>query len=89
MTATPRSVAASTSMVSTPTPARPITFSFVARASDSRVIFVALRTRTASASAMAAASSSPLSPGRSTRVKRGSLTRGTRPSRAILSATRI
>ena len=44
----PRRVAASTSTLSTPTPARPITFSRVARAITSAVTFVAERTISAS-----------------------------------------
>jgi hypothetical protein len=51
ITITPRSVAASTSTLSTPTPARPTTLSFVAAAMTSRVIFVSERTTIASASA--------------------------------------
>ena len=71
-TAIPRSVAASTSIVSTPTPARPITFKPLARARDSRVICVALRTSTASAEAIASASSAPLRPGLTISSKRES-----------------
>ncbi len=44
MTTMPRSVAAATSMLSTPMPARPMTFSFSARLSSSPVTFVAERT---------------------------------------------
>ena len=43
-TTIPRRVAASTSTLSTPTPARPITFSRVARSITSAVTFVAERT---------------------------------------------
>jgi hypothetical protein len=43
-----RRVAASTSTLSTPTPARPITFSCVPRSISSRVTFVAERTISAS-----------------------------------------
>ena len=43
-TMTPRSVAASRSMLSTPTPARPMTFSFSPASMTSRVTVVALRT---------------------------------------------
>ena len=42
-TTMPRRVAASTSTLSTPTPARPITFRFVATAISSAVSFVAER----------------------------------------------
>ena len=86
-TATPFSVAASTSIVSTPTPARPMTLRRCARASESRVIFVALRTSTASTSAMAVARASPDSPGFVSSSKRASLRSGTSPSGAIASAT--
>ena len=51
ITSTPRLVAASKSMLSTPTPARPTARSFGALASKSAVTFVALRTINASASA--------------------------------------
>ncbi len=44
ITTTPRSVAASTSMLSTPTPARPTTWSLGAAAMTSRVILVSERT---------------------------------------------
>ena len=47
-TTIPRRVAASTSTLSTPTPARPITFRFVARSTMSAVTFVAERTISAS-----------------------------------------
>ena len=43
-TTIPRLVAASTSTLSTPTPARPMTFKLVARAIRSAVTFVAERT---------------------------------------------
>jgi hypothetical protein len=87
-TAIPFSVAASTSIVSTPTPARPMTLRRSAFASDSRVILVALRTRTASTSAMAEASASPDSPGFVTRSNLASSRSGASPSGAIASATR-
>ena len=51
ITMIPRSVAASMSMLSTPTPARPTTFSFGAAAMTSSVILVSERTATASTSA--------------------------------------
>ena len=47
-TTIPRRVAASTSTLSTPTPARPTTFRFVARSMTSAVTFVAERTISAS-----------------------------------------
>ena len=47
-TTMPRRVAASTSTLSTPTPARPITFRRVARSISSAVSFVAERTTIAS-----------------------------------------
>ena len=47
-TTMPRRVAASTSTLSTPTPARPITFSFDAWSISSAVSFVAERTTIAS-----------------------------------------
>ena len=47
-TTIPRRVAASTSTLSTPTPARPITFSLSARSISSAVSFVAERTTIAS-----------------------------------------
>ena len=48
ITTTPRRVAASRSMLSTPVPARPITRSLVAAARNSAVTLVALRTASAS-----------------------------------------
>ncbi len=48
ITVTPFRVAASTSMLSTPTPARPMTFSFPGFSSTSAVTLVALRTASAS-----------------------------------------
>ena len=56
ITNTPRFVAASKSMLSTPTPARPTARSLGALASNSAVTFVALRTISASASAISASS---------------------------------
>ena len=47
-TTIPRRVAASTSTLSTPTPARPITFSFAPRSISSAVSFVAERITIAS-----------------------------------------
>jgi hypothetical protein len=47
-TITPRSVAAATSMLSTPTPARPTICNCFAASSTGRVIFVAERTMSAS-----------------------------------------
>jgi len=51
MTTTPRSVAACTSTLSTPTPARPTTRSFGAASMTFRVTFVSERTTIATASA--------------------------------------
>ena len=48
ITTIPRRVAASMSMLSTPTPARPITFSEEARSITSRVTLVELRIKSAS-----------------------------------------
>ena len=62
MTTTPRRVAASMSTLSTPTPARPITFRRVARSSSRAVTFVALRTASPSYSGMICSSASGLSP---------------------------
>ena len=56
ITSTPRRVASSRSMLSTPTPARPTTRSRRAFSSSSGVTFVALRTTNASASAISASS---------------------------------
>ena len=50
ITSTPAAVAAGRSTLSTPTPARPITFSLGAFASTSAFTFTALRTSSASAS---------------------------------------
>src|SRR5581483_3973365 len=55
ITSTPAAVAAGRSTLSTPTPARPITFSLGAFASTSAFTFTALRTSSASASARCAA----------------------------------
>ena len=57
MTTMPRAVAAGTSTLSTPVPARAMTRSFGAASINSRVTFVALRTISASASLRSAASS--------------------------------
>ena len=62
MTTTPRSVAASTSTLSTPTPARPTTRSFAAAAITSAVIFVSLRTAIASTSRTSSSSFAPDDP---------------------------
>src|SRR6266542_3944574 len=57
-TYTPRDVAAGTSMLSTPTPARPTIWSFGAASSSDAVTFVSLRTTSPSASASCVRSSS-------------------------------
>src|SRR5579862_2729638 len=86
MTSTPRRVAASTSMLSTPTPARPITCSLTPASISSLVTRVSLRTTSASYSAIALLSSSPANPRRtSTSAKRRS---SARPSSAIGSVTK-
>src|SRR5438874_1596721 len=54
ITSTPRLVASSRSMLSTPTPARPTARNFFAQSSNSAVTLVALRTIKASASAISA-----------------------------------
>ena len=58
MTMMPRAVAAATSMLSTPTPARPMILSFAALSMTSFVTFDAERTMTASKSPMMSRSSS-------------------------------
>ena len=65
-TRTPRSEAAGTSTLSTPTPARPTTVRRGAAARSAASTFVALRTRSASASASASRSVSRGAPARST-----------------------
>src|SRR2546423_7995733 len=59
---TPRAVAAGTSMLSTPTPARPTTTSRVAASRTARVTFVSLRTTSASTSPRRAARSASFRP---------------------------
>src|SRR6201986_2431082 len=82
----PRRVAAGMSTLSTPVPARPITFMLVARSSSSDVILVALRIRIASYSgSLARNSSSDMSRPRSTsNFERNRST----PVSAIFSLTR-
>ena len=65
ITAMPRLVAASTSMLSTPMPARPMTRSFAAASTTSLVTVLALRTMRPSYSPMALQSSSGFMPTRS------------------------
>src|ERR1700743_3086675 len=82
----PRRVAAGMSTLSTPVPARPITFMLVARSISSGVILVALRIRIASYSgSLARNSSSDMSRPRSTSKRERS--RST-PVSAIFSLTR-
>ncbi len=86
-TSTPRWVAASMSMLSTPTPARPTTRRRGAASSTSAVTFVSLRTTSASYCAMRsrnAAGSSPTATSTSPAARR----RAT-PSSAMGSATRM
>ncbi len=77
ITTTPRRVAAGTSMLSTPAPARPITRSTGAAAIRSSVTRVSDRTTSPTASWMAARSASGARPGRST---------GSRPAARSTSA---
>ena len=85
-TAMPFSVAASTSIVSTPTPARPMTLRRVVADIASRGTLAALRTMTASTSVSAWVRSARLRPGFVISSKRGSSRSGASPSAAILSA---
>ena len=88
MTATPRDVAVSRAMLSTPTPARPTTFSFRPLSNRSAEIRVALRPTIASYSAMRERSSSFCSVGTSSTTIWGSAERSATPSASISSVTR-
>ena len=85
-TSTPRAVAAGTSTLSTPTPARPTTESFGAAAKSSASTFVALRTRRASAVASSDRSFSRGAPARST-TSCPAWRRRSNPADATFSAT--
>jgi hypothetical protein len=79
MTTMPRCVAAGTSMLSTPIPARPMTLSFSARANSVLVTLVAERTASPSYPAMRASSSSAERPGnKSTAIPRAAKTSAAR-----------
>src|SRR5437016_5858672 len=84
ITRTPRFVASSKSMLSTPTPARPTARNFLAWSSNSAVTFVALRTIRASASAISACSVSFFV---STMLQSGCSFSNCAPRSLILSAT--
>ncbi len=86
-TATPRSVAASRSMLSTPTPARPTTRSRGARASISPVTLVALRTISPSASASASPKAGSAGSSTCAISKRASPRSGASPAADTLSVT--
>ncbi|OQB80814.1 MAG: hypothetical protein BWX86_02954 [Verrucomicrobia bacterium ADurb.Bin122] len=89
ITTTPRSVAASTSTLSTPTPARPTTLSKGAAAMTSRVILVSERTAMACTSFTNERIFSGEEPYASTTSKPGCWRRKATPFAEILSATRI
>ncbi len=84
MTRTPRFVASSRSILSTPTPARPTARNFLAWSSSSAVTFVALRTIKASASGISVFSESFVV---STMFQPGCSFSSCRPRSLILSAT--
>jgi hypothetical protein len=86
-TTIPRRVAAATSTLSTPTPARPITRSASARAISSASTWVAERTTSASASPIAASSAARSSSEPSTTSPAPASS--SMPAGAIVSATRI
>ena len=75
MTTIPRSVAAGTSTLSTPVPARAITLKRGAAAMSAAVTFVALRTTSASAPARSRVNSSAARPLRASMVHPGTLRR--------------
>ena len=80
ITTMPRVVAASTSMLSTPMPARPMTRSRSARAMTSAVTFVALRTTSASYPPITSRSSAGLNPGLASTSRSGCSRRRASPS---------
>ena len=88
ITTIPRVVAAGTSMLSTPTPARPTTRSFSALSIKLAVTFVSLRTTRPSQSASASFSASGARPVCFTTSKPASL-KGTRPASLTSSLIRI
>jgi len=88
ITTMPRLVAAPTSTLSTPMPARPITFNCLAASITSLVTFVPLRITNASASAIASANSPGDSPGEFTTSTPSASSRISRPWVARESVTR-
>jgi hypothetical protein len=89
ITTMPRAVAAPTSTLSTPIPARPITASCFAAAITSAVTVVALRMISASASATASSSCAGFMPGMSSTSRPGTRSRISKPWGASPSVTRI
>ena len=88
ITTTPFRVAASTSMLSTPTPARPMTFSRPGVSSTSAVTLVELRTASTSYCPTMAFSAAGARPSFTSTVSSGALRSVSRPSGDSSSATR-
>ncbi len=88
ITTTPRMVAEGTSILSTPTPARPITRRLLAASNKSDVTFVSLRTISPSQSARAIANSRCDKPVRFSTLKEAAR-KGSRPLSLTSSATNI